>query len=114
MFVYADPPCLTKSSDLYLDTMTYTAHEQLASYLRSSSACWMVSYDVDDRVANELYPQERILRFGLRHSAGRTHIGQELMAFSAGCVVTAATAKLKSANWQRNNATAGLQPSATR
>lgn len=111
VFIYADPPYLTKSSDLYLDTMTYAAHQELASFLRSSSTCWMVSYDVDDRVANELYPQERILRFGLRHSAGRAHVGQELMAFSAGCVVTAATSRLKSANWQRNDVTTSPQPS---
>ena len=105
VFIYADPPYLTKSSDLYLDTMTYAAHQQLASCLRSSSASWMVSYDIDNRVANELYPQERILRFGLRHSAGRTHIGQELMAFSAGCVVTAATSRLRRADWQHNGST---------
>ena len=114
VFVYADPPYLTKSSHLYLDTMTFAAHKQLASDLRSSSACWMVSYDVDDRVANELYPQERILRFGLRHSAGRTHVGQELMAFSAGCVATAATSRLKSADWYRNDVAMAPQPSTAR
>ena len=108
-FVYADPPYLTKSLDLYMNTMTYTSHQELARTLQSSSTCWMVSYDTDERVANELYPEARILRFGLRHSAGRAHRGQELMAFSRNCVVGTATAQLASAKWlDRSNSAAAV------
>ena len=106
VFVYADPPYLTKSLDLYMDTMTYASHQELARTLQSNSTCWMVSYDADERVANELYPEARILRFGLRHSAGRAHRGQELMAFSRNCVVGTATTLLSSAKWLNRSSTA--------
>ncbi|MXW95369.1 MAG: DNA adenine methylase [Acidimicrobiaceae bacterium] len=97
--VYADPPYLTKSSDLYMDTMTYASHQELAHTLQSSATFWMVSYDTDERVANELYPEARILRFSLRHSASRAHRGQELIAFSRNCVVGTATTQLVGAKW---------------
>lgn len=98
-FIYADPPYLTKSTDLYMDTMTYASHEDLARTLQRSNKHWMVSYDVDDRVAGDLYPEARILQFRLRHSAGRAHRGQELMAFSEKCPVGRATTLLRSAQW---------------
>ena len=106
VFVYADPPYLTKSLDLYMDTMTYASHQELARTLQSSSTCWMVSYDADERVADELYPEERILQFSLRHSAGRAHHGQELMAFSRNCVIGTATTQLSSAKWLNRSSTA--------
>ena len=101
VFVYADPPYLIKSTDLYMDTMTYESHQDLAHTLQSSSAHWMVSYDTDERVVRDLYPEAEVLRFGLRHSAGRTHVGNELMAFSHQCVESASTAAhlLHDAHW---------------
>lgn len=101
VFIYADPPYLTKSADLYLDTMTYKRHEELADTLRTCNAPWIVSYDVDDRVLNDLYPDARILQFGLRHSARRSHIGSELMAFSQDCDHGDASSILQSAVWRR-------------
>lgn len=101
VFIYADPPYLTKSADLYLDTMTYERHEELARTLRSCSLPWIVSYDVDDRVVNNLYSDARILQFGLRHSARRSHIGSELMAFSQDCDLGDAASILQSAAWRR-------------
>ena len=101
VFIYADPPYLTKSADLYLDTMTLERHEALAATLRSSDAHWMVSYDVDDLVPNQLYPDCRILQFNLRHSARRSHIGQELMAFARQCELGDAASQLRNATWRR-------------
>ena len=99
VFIYADPPYLTKATDLYMNTMTYESHQDLARTLELSANCWMVSYDADERVISELYPEARILQFGLRHSAGRAHRGQELMAFSPKCPVGRATTLLRSAQW---------------
>ena len=105
VFVYADPPYLVKSTDLYMNTMTYDRHQNLAYTLQSCSASWMVSYDTDERVVGDLYPESPILRFGLRHSAGRTRLGNELMAFSPQCAnsATAATYMLHSAEWIRKS-----------
>lgn len=100
VFIYADPPYLAKSVDLYLDTMTYQRHEELAHTLRSCNVPWMVSYDVDERVVNDLYSDARILQFGLRHSARRSHIGRELMAFSQDCDLGDAASMLHKATWR--------------
>ena len=105
LFVYADPPYLTKATDLYMDTMTYASHQDLSRTLQGSNDCWMVSYDVDDRVKAELYPEVRILQFGLRHSAGQAHRGQELMAFSPSCPVDRATSLLRGAQWLNGSQT---------
>lgn len=99
-FIYADPPYLAKSKGLYLDMMTYGQHATLADVLHRSSARWMVSYDADSRVLDELYPESDILQFQLRHSANRTHVGEEYMAFSASCSVDdSCLAALRNANW---------------
>ena len=104
-FVYADPPYLTKSTDLYVNTMTYEKHQQLADTLATRFRKWIVSYDCDPRVADELYPHHEILRFGLRHSAGRAHRGAELMAFSPHVNPDSAAHLLRDAAWQRRHHT---------
>ena len=100
-FVYADPPYLTKSTDLYLDTMNYPKHQLLAQELNSGYQRWIVSYDCDARVADDLYRGNNILQFGLRHSAARPHRGLELMAMSAFITMTDETRLLQRAIWHR-------------
>ena len=109
-FVYADPPYLTKSTDLYLDTMTYEKHQQLSCTLATNYRRWIVSYDCDPRVAKDLYPKSEILQFGLRHSAGRAHRGTELMAFSPHINPDSAAHLLHAAAWQRRFRTARPSP----
>ena len=104
-FVYADPPYLTKSAKLYLNSMTYSKHQQLSYALGTRFRRWMVSYDCDPRVASDLYPNSEILQFGLRHSAGRAHRGTELMAFSPHINPDSAAHLLHNATWQRRRRT---------
>jgi DNA adenine methylase len=110
-FVYADPPYLKKSTDLYLDTMTYVKHEQLSHTLATRFRRWIVSYDCDPRVGTDLYPNREILRFGLRHSAGRAHRGTELMVFSPHINPDSAAHLLKNPVWQRRHRTISPQSS---
>ena len=100
-FVYADPPYLTKSTDLYLNTMTYVKHQRLSRTLATDYRRWIVSYDGDPRVVTDLYPKSDILQFGLRHSARRAHRGTELMAFSPHINPDSAAHLLRDAVWQR-------------
>ena len=104
-FVYADPPYLTKSSNLYLDTMTYVKHQQLSRTLARSFRRWIVSYDCDPRVETDLYANNEILQFGLRHSAGRAHRGTELMVFSPHINPDSAAHLLRDAVWRRRHRT---------
>ncbi len=104
-FVYADPPYLTKSTDLYLDTMTFSRHQQLSGLLAAKYDRWIVSYDCDPRIARDLYPDCEILQFDLRHSAGRSHRGKEVMVFSPMIDPDAAAHLLHNATWQRRHPT---------
>ncbi len=80
-FIYADPPYLVRGSDLYLDTLTWSDHQQLAKRLTASTGRWMVTYDHDARV-HELYPNERRAEFVIAHTAAKPHVGQELAVFA--------------------------------
>ena len=101
LFLYAAPPYLTKSSDLYVDAMTYEKHKELAYTLESSFRRWIVSYDCDTRVADDLYPRSDIIQFSLRHSAHRAHRGTEVMAFAPHIDPDSAAHLLNNATWQR-------------
>lgn len=47
----------------------------------------MVTYDADDRVTKELYPDLRAARFGIAHTAGHQRLGDEIAIFSDECIV---------------------------
>ena len=98
-FVYVDPPYLTRSSGLYLDEMSFDEHKQIAQLLRGEFPYWMASYDIDDRVKSELYPESPILTFALRHCASSNHFGTEQIAFSDACVLDDEISYPKAANW---------------
>ncbi len=97
--VYVDPPYLTRSSDLYLDEMSFAGHKQIAQLLRDKFPYWMASYDIDDRVKSELYPANPVLTFALRHCASRNHVGAEQIAFSDACVLDDDIRYPKAAAW---------------
>lgn len=82
LFVYADPPYLDKGGDLYLDAMDWTDHQNLAGLLRDIGGLWMVTYNNDARIPEQLYPDVRCAEFGIAHTAGKQHMGSELAIFS--------------------------------
>jgi len=82
LFLYADPPYLSKSGDLYLNNLSWKDHVQISRLLRGSDARWVVTYDADDRVAASLYPSSPCAAFTLSHSAATQHFGREYIVFS--------------------------------
>jgi len=82
VFLYADPPYLEKSADLYMDRLEWEDHLRLADVLNESGACWIVSYDCDERVHTTLYPDRRFARFAIKHTAATQHVGSEYAVFS--------------------------------
>ena len=98
-FVYVDPPYLTRSSGLYLDEMSFDGHQQIAQLLRDGFPYWMASYDIDERVKSELYPDSPVLTFALRHCASSNHFGTEQIAFSDACVLDNEIQYPKAAIW---------------
>lgn len=101
-FIYLDPPYLTKSERLYLDTMEWKDHVEVAGIVRKLQAPWIVSYDADKRVHQQLYPGERCASFGIKHTAAGHHIGREYIVFSdAVSVERMATVGSGTSRWLR-------------
>ncbi len=80
-FLYLDPPYLTKAEGLYFDQMHWEDHRLLADLLLDAGT-WVITYDADRRVPEELYRGLRCAVFGIKHTAAVQHIGEEYAVFS--------------------------------
>lgn len=85
-FIYADPPYLRDGDHLYLNTLRWPDHVRLAKYLRRGGR-WLVTYDDDPRVRNDLYPDMRCAIFAIAHTAAARHVGRERAVFADALVV---------------------------
>src|SRR4051794_10663113 len=72
---YVDPPYLVHGDDLYLDTLTWADHAEVATELRKSPCPWMLTYDADPRVTDQLYTGFPVAEFDIAHTAQRQHVG---------------------------------------
>lgn len=80
--VFVDPPYLKQGDRLYFNRFSGSAHEQLAQELAHAEFPWILTYDADDRITNELYRGERCAEFGISHSAQVHRQGREYIVFS--------------------------------
>ena len=80
--VYVDPPYITQGDDLYLNHLSYTDHQAIAIQLISSKLRWFMTYDVDDRITEELYPNLRCAVFNIKHTAHQQRVGSEYAVYS--------------------------------
>lgn len=80
--VYVDPPYLVQGERLYMDSLSYADHNELASLLRESTLRWFLTYDADERITTELYKGLRCIEFSISHTASRQHVGSEYAVFS--------------------------------
>jgi DNA adenine methylase len=80
-FIYADPPYLQKGDHLYLDTLGWDDHVRLAKLL-SQGGRWLLTYDADGRVTDDLYAGYRCAEFSMSHSAAVQHVGKEYAVFA--------------------------------
>lgn len=85
-FMYLDPPYLRNGDELYLNTLTWDDHVQLARHLQGGDN-WVLTYDDDSRVPLVLYPSYRCASFELSHTASVHHLGREYAVFPDGLVV---------------------------
>jgi DNA adenine methylase len=80
-FIYADPPYLGKGDHLYLDTLHWSDHVRLAELLGKGGR-WLLTYDADPRITDELYVGFPCARFSMTHSAAVQHVGLEYAVFA--------------------------------
>lgn len=85
--LYVDPPYITQGDDLYLDRLSYGDHQEVASVLAASDLRWFMTYDCDERITDDLYPNLRCASFNIKHTAHKQHVGKEYAVYSDNLVV---------------------------
>lgn len=85
--LYVDPPYITQGDDLYLDRLSYNDHQEVASVLAASDLRWFMTYDCDERITEDLYPNLRCASFNIKHTAHKQHVGSEYAVYSDNLVV---------------------------
>lgn len=86
-FAYIDPPYLVQGDQLYMNGLSMEDHRRFAKALTELKCRWLLTYDADARIANDLYGDYRCLEFDIRHNAHKHHMGQEFAVFSHDLVV---------------------------
>jgi len=80
--VYVDPPYIQQGDDLYMHAFDMDAHRQLSKQLTETSLPWVLTYDVDKKISDELYNEHRLATFDISHTAHVQHVGSEYVVFS--------------------------------
>lgn len=76
---YVDPPYIRQGEDLYLSNMTYLDHVDLARTLQRLDSPWVLTYDRDERIPEDLYAGLPCATFTISHTAAKQHIGSEYL-----------------------------------
>jgi DNA adenine methylase len=81
VLLYVDPPYLVQGDRLYLDSLGRKDHEELAYILRNTNLRWLLTYDADKRITEELYKGFRCVEFDVFHTAQIQRTGVEYAIF---------------------------------
>ncbi len=81
VLLYIDPPYIGPGDQLYLDKLSFEDHRELAGLLLDTELRWFLTYDVDERITDDLYPNLRCAQFNIKHTAQTQHIGTEYAVF---------------------------------
>ena len=87
VLLYVDPPYLGQGDDLYMDMLRPEDHAELAALLRTCRSPWLLTYDADKRITDELYVGMRAVEFDIAHTAQRQHVGFEYAVFGPNVVI---------------------------
>lgn len=86
VLAYVDPPYLKQSDKLYYVKFPESAHIRLAEVLAAAEYRWVLTYDANDRITDELYRGKDCAEFGITHSAQVRHEDTEYMVFGPNLV----------------------------
>lgn len=87
VFLFVDPPYLVEGNGLYAHGMQWSDHQGLANALNACPAPWMLTYDDEPAVFEQLYPDRRVLAYDIPHTANQQRIGREFAVYSDHTVV---------------------------
>lgn len=82
LFLFVDPPYIREGNRLYANGMSAADHQRLADALNNCWTPWMLTYDDEPAVAEDLYPDCRVLAYQIPNTANRQRIAWEYAVFS--------------------------------
>lgn len=82
LVAFVDPPYIREGNRLYANGMTQAAHQRLANALNASPVRWMLTYDDEPAVSDELYPERRVLAYEIRNTTAGHRVAREFAIFS--------------------------------
>uniref|UniRef100_A0AAU2A2X4 site-specific DNA-methyltransferase (adenine-specific) n=1 Tax=Streptomyces sp. NBC_00093 TaxID=2975649 RepID=A0AAU2A2X4_9ACTN len=100
ILLYVDPPYLVQGDRLYLDSLDQDDHKQLASLLKQTSLRWLLTYDADRRVTEELYKGLRCVEFNILHTAQIQRMGAEYAIFGNELILPEVTGIIGEGNFR--------------
>lgn len=100
ILLYADPPYLVQGDRLYLDSLTESDHADLANILRTTPLRWLLTYDADKRVTEQLYRGFRCVEFNILHTAQIQRTGVEYAVFGNHLILPEVTGIIGEGNYR--------------
>ncbi|MCC9739723.1 DNA adenine methylase [Streptomyces sp. MNU89] len=82
VIAYVDPPYLVQGDRLYMDSLSSSDHTELSAVLSETPIKWLLTYDAEARITEDLYSKHRCMQFEIAHSAQVRHLGIEYAVFS--------------------------------
>lgn len=82
VLAFVDPPYIREGNRLYANGMAAADHQRLADVLNASSARWLLTYDDEPVVVDELYPDRRVLAYQISNTANQARIATEYAVLS--------------------------------
>lgn len=100
VLLYVDPPYLVQGDRLYLDSLTEKDHADLAAILRTTPLRWLLTYDADKRVTEQLYKGFRCVEFNILHTAQIQRTGVEYAVFGNQLILPEVTGIIGEGNYR--------------
>jgi len=82
VMLFVDPPYLREGNRLYFNGMSLEDHRSLAAALHSCPARWLLTYDDEPVVFEELYPRSRVMAYAIPNTANRQRVATEYVVLS--------------------------------
>ncbi|MFI0108307.1 DNA adenine methylase [Streptomyces globisporus] len=100
VLLYVDPPYLVQGDRLYMDSLAENDHEELSALLRSTPLRWLLTYDADKRITEQLYKGFRCVEFSILHTAQIQRTGAEYAIFGNQLILPEVTGIIGEGNYR--------------